>query len=73
MQLITLPTSVFAIFKIFVLLGLALYALFAAIMVRQEGLMDKVVDEAFEPILKVLVLIHFLLALGLFLLAIVIL
>lgn len=60
-----LPVYIFMIMKIMVLIGLTLYALFAAIMVRQEQLMDKVIDETFEPVLKILVILHLLGALGL--------
>jgi hypothetical protein len=54
-----------SIVKVMVLIGLGLYVLFAAIMVRQEQLMDKVIDETFEPVLRVLVLLHLLAAIGL--------
>lgn len=50
--------------KLLVLLGLALYAVFAGILVRQEQLMADVLEESFEPILRMLVLIHFFAALG---------
>ena len=50
--------------KLLVLLGLAVYVVFAGILVRQEQLMAHVLEEAFEPILRMLVLIHFFAALG---------
>ena len=60
---------IFLIIKVASLLFLALYTLFAAIMVRQEHLMDKVIDETFEPVLKILVLLHFIFALGILILS----
>lgn len=59
--------------KIMALVGLGLYVLFAAIMVRQEYLMDKVIDETFEPVFRVLVLLHLFAAIGLWVFAFVIL
>lgn len=64
------PSLVAIGFKIMILVGLSLYSLFAGIMVRQEHLMDKVIDETFEPILKILVLVHFVGSLGLLVFAI---
>lgn len=59
--------------KSIAIVGLAVYLIFAFIMVRQEHLMANVVEEAFEPVLKLLVYIHLIAAIGLILLAIVIL
>ncbi len=50
--------------KLLVLLGLVLYAVFAGVLVRQEQLMANVLEEGFEPILRILTLIHFFGALG---------
>ncbi len=61
------------ILKIFVLLGLGVYAIFALVMVRQEYLMAHVLEESFEPVLRFLVYLHLAAALGIFLLALVIL
>lgn len=52
--------------KILVLIGIALYGVFAIILVRQEQLMAKVLEEKFEPILRILVVIHLLAALFVF-------
>ncbi len=65
-----LPWYVLLIIKLLTLLGLAIYGIFAGIMVRQEQLMANVLEEAFEPVLRVLTLVHFAAALGLFLLSI---
>lgn len=51
---------VLTILKVATLLGLGLYAIFALILVRQEQLMENVLSEAFEPVLRSLVWIHFL-------------
>lgn len=59
--------------KICVLIGLGLYAIFAGIMIRQEQLMAAVLEEGFEPILRLLVILHFAAAVGLLLLAVIIL
>lgn len=65
MDAISLPQLVQTGVKIMVLIGLGLYSLFAVIMVRQEQLMDRVIDETFEPVLRVLVFLHLIVALGL--------
>lgn len=65
-------TSVaFISIKIVVLIGIALYAAFAAVIVRQEQLMAHVLEETFEPIIKLLTIVHLAAAIVLFLLALV--
>lgn len=59
--------------KSIMLIGFAVYMIFGIIMVRQEHLMSNVLEEASEPILKLLVYIHLFASIGLLLLAIVIL
>lgn len=59
--------------KVFTLVGLALYSVFAAIMIRQEQLMAAVLEEGFEPILRILTILHFAAAVSLLILAIIIL
>ncbi len=59
--------------KILILLGMGLYVIFSLIMIRQEQLMAHVLEEAFEPVLKGLVLVHMLAAVGVFVLAIILL
>lgn len=54
-------------------MGLGLYCIFAAIIVRQEQLMAHVLEEAFEPVLKLLTIIHLIASLGTFFLAIILL
>lgn len=58
------------VLKSFVLLGLGLYGIFAVVMVRQEHLMADVLEEGFEPVLRLLVYIHLFAAIGTFLLAV---
>jgi len=61
------------ILKILILLGLGVYGVFALIIVRQEHLMAHVLEESFEPVLRLLVYIHLAAAVGIFFLALVIL
>lgn len=73
----TIPTelsSVFSLaFKLFTLLGLLVYVGFAAVMVRQEQLMAKVLESSSEKIIRLLVLVHLFLSLGLLLVAFIVL
>lgn len=59
--------------KVFILVGLGLYAIFSGIMIRQEQLMAAVLEEGFEPILRILTILHFAASVGLIILAIIIL
>lgn len=59
-------TALAAGLKIFSLLGLLVYVGFAAVMVRQEQLMSKVLESTPEGILRLLVSIHLIAALLLF-------
>jgi hypothetical protein len=54
----TVISSVLLFIKILAIIGLIVYAAFAAIIVRQEQLMTSVMDEGFDPVLKLLVFIH---------------
>ncbi len=68
-----LPAFIWLSLKILVLLGIGIYLVFAAIMVRQEQLMANVLEESFEPILRFIVLAHLIAAVAVFLLALIIL
>jgi hypothetical protein len=68
-----ISTVVAGVLKFFVLFGLSLYAIFAVVMVRQEHLMAHVLEEFFEPVLRVLVYIHLVAAVSIVLLAFVLL
>ncbi len=59
--------------KTLVVVGMALYVVFAGVIVRQEQLMANVLEESFEPVLRLLVRIHLVAAIGMFLLALVLL
>lgn len=61
--------TVLLIIKIFFLIGLLLYGIFAIVLVRQEQLMADVLEEAFEPMIRFLVIGHLVAALGIFILA----
>lgn len=67
-----LPLIMFG-FKIFTLVGLGVYGIFALVMVRQEQLMAKTLEAQFEPIIRLLVWIHLLAALGVFVLGLILL
>lgn len=66
-------SAVLLSFKILVLLGIAIYVVFAAVIVRQEQLMANVLEENFEPTLRILSILHLGAALALFLFALIIL
>lgn len=65
----TIPVVVALIVKLLAILGLILYAVFAGVMVRQENLMASVLEEGFEPVIRILTYLHLAAALGLILLA----
>ncbi|MBI4062626.1 hypothetical protein HY410_01775 [Candidatus Gottesmanbacteria bacterium] len=65
----SVTTAILTTVKILTLVGLGLYGIFAAIIVRQEQLMAAVLEESFEPVLRTLVIVHFAASIGLFLLA----
>lgn len=67
-----LPTAFLGL-KILTLVGLSLYSVFSFVVFRQEQLMAGVLDEAFEPFLKIIVIVHFLASIGIVFLAFVIL
>lgn len=52
--------------KTITLIGLGVYVLFSAVIVRQEQLMAHVLEESFEPVLKMLTVVHLLIAVGVF-------
>jgi len=55
--------------KLAILILIGLYIIFAAIIVRQETLMSKVVEIPFSPILRVTAISHFIASVVIFLLA----
>lgn len=66
-------TIVLTTVKTLTLVGLGLYAVFAGIIIRQEQLMAAVLEESFEPTLRLLTILHFASAMGLIILAVTIL
>lgn len=68
-----ITTIVLTTIKVLTLVGLGLYSVFAAIMIRQEQLMAAVLEEGFEPILRLLTILHFAAAVGLLILSVMIL
>ncbi len=63
------PAALWFIMKTLTVLGFVIYSVFAAVMVRQEHLMADVLEEGFEPILRILTYIHLAAALFMILLA----
>lgn len=70
---LNIPIFVALTVKIGILIGLSLYAIFAGIVVRQEQLMADVLEEGFEPILRILTILHFAASIALIILATIIL
>lgn len=66
-------SAVFLTLKIIFLVGIGVYIVFAGVMVRQEQLMADVLEESFEPVLKILVTVHFIASLVIFLLGLILL
>lgn len=67
-------TGYFFIFlKALSLFGLGLYIVFAFVIVRQEQLMAGVLEESFEPVLRLVCVLHLLAAIAIFPLAFVLL
>ena len=69
----TFPAFAWLLLKILTLLGIAVYTVFAGVMVRQEHLMANVLEEGFEPVLRIVTYIHLVLSVAVFLLALIIL
>ncbi len=55
---LAVPSYVLMTLKIFSIVGLLLYAVFAGVLVRQEQLMAHVLEEQFQPIIRALVVVH---------------
>lgn len=68
-----IPAAVLLGIKIFFLIGIGVYILFAGVMLRQEGLMAHVLEEGFEPVLRLLTILHLAAAIGVFIFAIILL
>ncbi|MCX6791489.1 MAG: hypothetical protein NT149_00435 [Candidatus Gottesmanbacteria bacterium] len=68
-----IPSYVLLTLKIFSIVGLLIYAVFAGVLVRQEQLMAHVLEEQFQPIIRALVIAHLIATVVLLLLAIILL
>ncbi len=68
-----IPSLVFLVVKGLVVFGLGLYIVFAFVILRQEQLMSRVLEEAFEPALRLASVIHFIASVAIFILAIILL
>lgn len=73
MMIPSIASIVLTTVKVFTLVALALYSAFAAVMIRQEQLMASVLEARFESFLRLLTVLHFAAAVGLLILAILIL
>jgi len=65
--------SIWPIIKIFIIIFLSIYIIFALVVVRQVQLMTKTLEVGFENQLKFLSLVHLMAAVGVLIFAIVIL
>ncbi len=61
------------VIKILTIIGLSLYSIYAAIVIRQEELRSKVLAETSGPILRLLSIIHFIVTLVIIVLALILL
>lgn len=53
-----IPSYVLLTLKIFGIVGLLIYTVFAGVLVRQEQLMANVLEEQFQQIIRMLVIVH---------------
>lgn len=65
--------NIWSVVKIFVLLALALYIVFAFLVVREVDLMDKTVKDIFNLPIKIVSLLHLFFAILVFVLALIVL
>lgn len=64
-----ITSLMFIVLKFLVLFGLGLYGVFAAVILRQEQLMAHVLEESFEPVLRLTAFLHLAAAVAVFILA----
>ncbi|HEX6977123.1 MAG TPA: DUF5657 family protein [Patescibacteria group bacterium] len=62
-------TSIWIIVKIFFLIALVIYLIFALVVIKQVNIMTDTLDLSFEIPVKVLAYLHFLFALGVLVIA----
>lgn len=63
-------TVTFVVLKWLTVFGLSMYCLFALVIIRQEQLMANVLEETFEPVLRVASIVHLVASIALFFAAI---
>jgi len=63
----------FLFVKALVVFGLGLYIIFSFVILRQEQLMSHVLEEAFEPVLRLVSVVHFIASIVVFIMAIILL
>lgn len=68
-----ITTIVFILLKFLIVFGLGLYIIFAAVILRQEQLMADVLEESFEPVLRLASFLHLIASVTVFFLALLIL
>lgn len=73
MQVPLIGLSVLPIIKIFVLVGLAIYIIFSLVVIKQVRLMIGTIEVGFEVPLRLISIAHFIFAVLVFLLALVLL
>jgi len=66
-----LGVSIWTVAKVFVLIGLGIYIIFAIVVVRQVQLMTDTLVVGFEQFVRLIALAHLLFALGVFVLALI--
>lgn len=65
----TISSAVLLVMKVLFLVGIFLYGIFGAVLVRQEQLMAHVLEESFEPMIRLLAIAHLVASIGIFVLA----
>ena len=68
-----ISSLIFLIVKALAVFGLGLYIIFSFVILRQEQLMSNVLDESFEPVLRLVSVFHFVAAIAVFVMAIILL
>ncbi len=68
-----ITSLLFLVVKGLVIFGLGLYIIFAFVILRQEQLMSHVLEESFEPVLRLVSVFHFIASIAVFLMAIILL
>lgn len=63
MEILGLP-SIWLVLKIFFIIGLLVYLIFALVVVRQVRIMNETLDVGFEGVLTIISYLHLLFAIG---------